>query len=135
MTNESEGSPFFWKLFGGTIIGTISLLLMIILNHLVTSVNVLRTELTNISAQVKTENAQYFEKFKDDLAGIKSQISALEEFKSSSRDKLSSIEEITKDKNSKMEAAISENKLTLKEIEARIETLKEKLYKLEPKKE
>ncbi len=135
MTNTSEGSPFFWKLFGGTIIGTISLLLMIILNHLVTSDNVLRTELTNISAQVKTENTQYFEKFKDELAVIKSQISALEEFKSSARDKLSSIEESIKDKTSSMELSISENKLTLKEIEARIETLKEKLYKLEPKKE
>jgi predicted nucleic acid-binding Zn-ribbon protein len=57
-----EGSPWFWKLFGGALIGLTTLLLAVILNSLTNSVSSFRSEITSTLIQMKEENVLIREK-------------------------------------------------------------------------
>lgn len=57
-----EGSPWFWKLFGGALIGLTTLLLAVILNSMMNSLTMLRMETLTTITQIKEENVQMREK-------------------------------------------------------------------------
>lgn len=57
-----EGSPWFWKLFGGALIGLTTLLLAVILNSISNNISTFRGEITATLVQMKEENVQIREK-------------------------------------------------------------------------
>lgn len=59
---QLEGSPWFWKLFGGALIGLTTLLLAVILNTLTNNISTFRAEIMTTLSQMKEENVQMREK-------------------------------------------------------------------------
>lgn len=108
---HQEGSPWFWKLFGGGIIGLIGVLLMIIITNLNNNLVMVRAEL----AQTKNDNEKEIDKLKDEISDIKTKSAATEEFKNTNREKLVALES------------------DLKEFSKYYESLKEKLLILDSK--
>lgn len=74
-TNESkassEGSAWFWKMFGGTVIGGITLLSVTLFNHLNSTISSLRTEIVS----TQKDHVSLREKF----AGLDMSLAALKE--------------------------------------------------------
>lgn len=50
-----EAGAWFWKLFGGTVIGGMTLLLLTILNHLNTSIDRVRTDNSGVQVQIQQQ--------------------------------------------------------------------------------
>lgn len=59
---QLEGSPWFWKLFGGALIGLTTLLLAVILNTMMNNQMAFRSEAMATITQIKEENVQMREK-------------------------------------------------------------------------
>lgn len=117
---ESDGATWFWRIFGGAIIGFLSLLLLWALNTLGTSVS-----------QVRTDVMGHVEKFSDNLATITAKVAALEEFREAAKEKTTSLESGIKERAeySSTNAGIMREKD--KEHDAEIVELRERVLKLE----
>lgn len=53
--DTSDGSAWFWRLFGGTIMGAITFLLVTLLNHLNANVDAIRTQQASWQKEVQAE--------------------------------------------------------------------------------
>jgi chromosome segregation ATPase len=130
---HSEGSPWFWKLFGGGIMGLIGVLLMLVINSLNINVTSVRSDLMNITTQQKTETEIQITRLKDELGGMNAKIASLEEFKASTKENLASIEKDIKDASKALESAVGALKDHDKEVDGNVIALREKLLSLEEK--
>ncbi|GDY06305.1 hypothetical protein LBMAG51_10920 [Phycisphaerae bacterium] len=124
-----EGSPWFWKLFGGTIISIIGILLAVILQNVNYNVNLIRNELS----QAKSELEGQVARIKDEVALIKAQQAALEEFRSSTKEKLGSVDALIKERAAYSETNVAEMRSHDKEHDAQLRTLSERILRLEEK--
>jgi len=98
---EREGSAWFWRIFGGSVIGIITVLIIAIQNNLSNNIAQLQAEITKI---------------KDDTKSMTASIAALDEFR-----------EITKEKNKYWENAVKEKEQQLMELRERTIKVEEKL--------
>lgn len=107
MENTKEES-MFWKLFGPTLVSIIGLLLMLILNNANSNILSTRTEIMVIV----NEHTNDIKKLKEQMQKVEV---IVEEFKSSTKDKIAGLELSVKERN---------NEITL---------LRDKVIKLEEK--
>jgi len=128
-----EGSPWFWKLFGGGIMGLIGVLLALIINNLNVNVTSARSDLMNITVQQKTDNEIQFGRLKDELVNVGKQIASLEEFKMATKDKLLVLEKDVKDASKLLETTLNTFRNHDKEVDGNIISMREKLLSIEEK--
>lgn len=124
MEHANEGSLWFWRLFGGAIIGLIGVLFVTTISGVNSNIALMRSELAQIKAdnekqldKLSTDNEKQLEKLKDEIANIKNQLSASDEFKNNFKDRFSAIDSDVK------------NLMTLKE---KLLLLEGRIGKLEP---
>jgi CRISPR/Cas system CMR subunit Cmr4 (Cas7 group RAMP superfamily) len=98
MSQESEGSVWFWRLFGGAIIGLTAILFGVILNGFNNNMG----------------------RMSDELLIIRAKVAALEEFRETTKEGLKTIEINFKDKT--IEKQINEVRERLIKIEQKIPT-------------
>ena len=125
--NDSwEGSPWFWKLFGGTLIGFIGILLMLVINNIIGNQISTRAELNSVIAELKSESSAQITKLKDEVSNLKAQVAAVDEFKDATKDKLTSVDNLLKDH-------LESCKEVAKEQETQLRDVREKFILLEGK--
>jgi len=128
-----EGSPWFWKLFGGGIIGLIGVLLMLIINNLNFNVSSVRSDLMNIVTQQKTDNEIQISRFKDEMILIRTQMAEINEFKNATKEKIVDLEKDIREVAKHLESTIIVSRDHDKECDASVAVLKEKVLSLEEK--
>lgn len=107
--SENEGSPWFWKLFGGAIISIISVLFVLIISYITSTLNTNATESRESYKKLWQENTSLREK----ASGNEQSLQAL------------------KERMAVIEATLKERAACDKEQEKQIFELKEKILKLE----
>ena len=127
---DQEGIPWFWKIFGPAIIGFISVLLAIILNAVHSNTVQCRMELASSIVENKKQIDAELTKIKDLIRQVEVKIAAMEEFKTSAKEKLSSIESLIKEKNQSSDSNVSTIR---QEFSDRVLKIEEKMLKLEEK--
>lgn len=133
MSENVEGIHWFWKIFGPALIGFVGVLLAIILNGIHSNTIQCRVELaTNIVENKKQADAE-ITKIKDLLRQLEVSIAAIEEFKTSAKEKLISTESLVKEKNQANDASLAVIRQAEKEISDRLSKIEEKMLKLEEK--
>lgn len=140
----ADGTPWFWKIFGGAILGMIALLLLAIINNINGDIERTKNEFQTIVNELRVEVRQNREL----LDGLKERVVALEQ--TTVKDKIASLEKGVEalsstlgTKNEKvagLEASITLTKEELKLLKdenksllAEIQSLKEKLAAMIPK--
>lgn len=109
--NENEGSPWFWKLFGGAIISIISVLFVLIMSHITSTLNQNGVEARESAKKLLQETSTLREKTSVNEQAIQS----------------------LKDKLLIAEVSLKERILSEKDQEKQIFELKEKILRLETK--
>lgn len=129
METNFDGAPWFWKLFGGTMIGLIGVLLMVILNNFSGNMNTVRNEIM----MTKSEMESQLTRLKDEITALTVKISALEEFKASAKEKTNSLEGALQERTKFSESNVALMREHDKEHDAQITTLRERVLRLEEK--
>lgn len=121
----TEGSPWFWKLFGSTLIGVISVMFMVIMNTMNNTIYATRQESTLGIAQIKLDLENNVSKIKEEITLLKTQLAALDEFRSSTKEKIVSLESGIKERASYSEQNVNKLQQQIKEHEDRIREIRE----------
>ena len=120
MSENNEGIPWFWRIFGPALIGFVGVLLAIILNGIHSNTVQCRVELaTNIVENKKQADAE-ITKIKDTLRQLEVSIAAIEEFKTTAKEKLVSIESLVKEKTQANDSNLTVIRQTEKELSDRL---------------
>jgi hypothetical protein len=109
-----EGSPWFWKLFGGAIISITTLLLAVILNNFNNNIVVLRQDCTASMGKIQEEFAVIKEK-------MAAQATALSE-RSAASEKYADIMRINDSEHTKQLIEVRERLLHLEDKVSKVET-------------
>lgn len=128
-----DGSPWFWKLFGAALIGSLGVLLMIILNAIHSNTLSVRTDLTTAISEHKKQIDSDITKLRDQLAQLEVKVGATEEFKTSTKDKLVSVDAAIKERTQYSESNVSLMRQADKEHSDQIRELRERMLKIEEK--
>jgi len=143
MSEHPEGSPWFWKIFGGTVVGMITLLLITIFGNLRNEMSDNKHELMAQINELRSDIRQDRESF----GGFKERLIALEQ--GYSKDKIQSFDQLLmalqqslnsqKEKIAALEAGITANKdetkgvrEELKDLTKQIQEAREKVASLTP---
>lgn len=128
--SDQEGIPWFWKIFGPAIIGFISVLLAIILNAVHSNTVQCRMELASSIVENKKQIDAELTKIKDLIRQVEVKIAAIEEFKTATKEKLTSTESLVKEKTQMSDLNLSGIR---QEFSDRLLKVEEKMLKLEEK--
>jgi len=128
-----EGSPWFWKLFGAALIGSLGVLLMVILNAIHANTLSVRFELITAVTEHKEQIDSDFSKLRDQLKELEVKIAASDEFKTSVKEKLLSIDSSMKERTQFSETSVATMYQSDKEQSDQIRELRERILKLEEK--
>jgi chromosome segregation ATPase len=145
-----EGSPWFWKLFGGALIGLTTLLLAVILNSLTNNISTFRAEITTTLTQMKEENVQIRERLammtqardsgKERYNDLDKLVKANDELLKLHKEKIALLEVGLKERQTYSEENTKTTKATIEKLEKEINDLKkensdlkERILRLETK--
>ena len=132
-SHHPEGSPWFWKIFGAALIGSLGVLLMIILNAIHANTLSVRSDLTTAIAEHKRQIDTDFSKLRDQLKELEVKIAAFDEFKTGVKEKLVSIDAAIKERTQYSETNVATMHQSDKEHSDQIRELRERILKLEEK--
>lgn len=110
---SGEGSEWFWRIFGGTILGAITFLLITLLNSLNSNIETIRTDHTTWQKEVNEK------------------VGALENQSATVNEAINSVKESLKEKNSAIEQDREFNKERKAMVDDQIKVLQEQIKSIE----
>lgn len=140
---HTEGSPWFWKIFGGTVMGMITLLLITLFGNLRNEISDNKheflTQVNELRADIR-QDRDSFSSFKERLIGVEQGLSkeklqgliqsltTLTEVVNSQKEKLAALEAGTSTIKDDIKAVREESK----DIEKQVQEVREKVAALTP---
>lgn len=142
MEKPNEGTSWFWKLFGGTLIGVLAVLVATLFNNLAqsqiaykvelrTEIDKVRIELVEANksiSELKEKNAEN----RESIVSLTAMQAQLREWQTKIQEKVTAIEGL-KEKATITEQSLMDLQTSLKELNKEVQMLREKMVLIEQK--